>query len=163
MQKAILLTLLFLAGALPARSATPLPFVIHGLGRATEPLDGLWQFHAGDDPAWASPTFDDSGWQQIHTGASWEQQGHLDYTGFAWYRRRIVLAPGAPANWDLALLLPGVEDACEIYWNGAPVGSFGKVPPHPVWFGWLMTTVNQPAGSHGNASLGPIGASFSFR
>lgn len=109
------------------------PLVLDHLGRMAMPIDGAWQFHTGDNPAWASPSFDDSAWQPIAAGRSWEGQGHRGYTGFAWYRRHIVVPPGMPANLNLALWLPGVEDAAEIYWNGKLVGTFGRVPPHPVW------------------------------
>jgi hypothetical protein len=110
------------------------PLVLDGLGRMTLPVDGVWQFQTGDNLAWASPAFDDSAWQPIHVGRSWEGQGHRDYTGFAWYRRHIVLPSGTPANLNLALFLPGVQDAAEVYWNGKLVGSYGKVPPNPAWY-----------------------------
>jgi hypothetical protein len=109
--------------------------VLNGLGRATLPLDGDWQFHQGDDLAWASPGYDDSAWQPIQAGRSWEAQGHRNYTGFAWYRRRLVLAPGSVTGWTLALYLPDVDSACEVYWNGVKRGTYGELPPHPVWYG----------------------------
>ena len=102
------------------------------------PLDGSWQFHTGDDLAWASASFDDSQWEPIQVGRSWEGQGegqgHRDYTGFAWYRRHLVLPPGQPKDWNLALFIPIVESSCEVYWNGVLVGRLGRVPPHPVWY-----------------------------
>ena len=110
------------------------PLVLSNLGHMALPVDGPWQFHTGDNPAWALASFDDSGWQPIQAGRSWEGQGHRDYTGFAWYRRHIVVPAGTPAGLDLALYLPGVDDAAEIYWNGRLVGTYGKVPPHPVWY-----------------------------
>jgi Stage II sporulation protein E (SpoIIE) len=108
--------------------------VLGGIGRATLPLNSTWQFQTGDDPAWASPTFDDSGWQPIRVGRAWEGQGHPGYTGFGWYRLHLVLPDDARANWNLALLLPYVQDACEVYWNGVLVGSVGKLPPRPSWY-----------------------------
>jgi hypothetical protein len=102
--------------------------------RGAQPLDGTWQFHLGDDLAWSSPTLDDSRWETIQTGQPWEAQGNYGYTGFAWYRRHVVLAPGEPSDLQLSLLLTGVDNACEVYWNGVLVGSIGKVPPHPVWY-----------------------------
>jgi hypothetical protein len=117
-------------------------FVLHGLGRATLPLDGDWQFHEGDDLAWASPGYDDSAWHPIQVGRSWEGQGHRNYTGFAWYRRRLVLPPGSAAGWTLALYIPNVESACEVFWNGVKVGSYGKLPPNPVWYGFGGATGN---------------------
>jgi len=127
------LLLLLLAIPCAGRGQTA-PVALNGLGRATLPLDGAWQFQTGDNMAWASPAFDDSAWQPIQVGRSWESQGHRDYTGFAWYRRHIAIPPGTPAGMNLALFLPGVDDAAEVYWNGRLVGSYGKVPPHPVWY-----------------------------
>jgi Stage II sporulation protein E (SpoIIE) len=108
--------------------------VIEGLGRGEVKLNGFWQFHTGDDPRWASPSFDDSGWQSITASDSWGNQGHAGYTGFAWYRRHVEinLVPGADAAY--ALLIPPVDDAYEIYWNGKLIGSYGKLPPHSHWY-----------------------------
>jgi hypothetical protein len=117
-----------------AHAATPSPLVLDGLGRASLPVDGPWQFHEGDDLAWASPAYDDSAWQPIQAGRTWEEQGHRGLTGFAWYRKRLSIAPGETANWTLALYLPSVDSACEVYWNGVKVGSYGRVPPRPVWY-----------------------------
>jgi beta-galactosidase/beta-glucuronidase len=91
----------------PTEASVPSsPFVLRDLGRAAIPLDGLWQFKTGDDPAWASSNFDDSSWQQIQVGEPWEGQGHTGYTGFGWYRLHLILPNNAPASWNLALLLP---------------------------------------------------------
>jgi hypothetical protein len=106
---------------------------IEALGNGTVPLDGKWQFHLGDDMAWTRPEFDDSGWEQLTADRPWGTQCHPGYTGFAWYRLHIAVdpVPGAPP--DLALLMPTVDDAWELYWNGQLVGHSGKLPPHPVW------------------------------
>ena len=85
-----------------------------GYGAITEP----WAFHPGDNPAWGSPGFDDSGWSRIETGKTSEQQGFRDLTGFAWYRRRVELDGKAGGDWKLALYLPVVQNAAEVYWNG---------------------------------------------
>ena len=125
-----------------ARAAHPVEqaaLVLHGLGRTSQPVDGAWQFHQGDDLAWASPAFDDSAWQPIQAGHTWEEQGHRGYTGFAWYRKRLMLPPAENAGWTLALYLPNVDSACEVYWNGVKVGSYGKLPPRPVWHGFAGT------------------------
>ena len=57
-------------------------------------LDGPWQFHLGDDSAWAAAGFDDSGWEQLDAGKPWGAQGHESVDGYAWYRRHVNLAPG---------------------------------------------------------------------
>lgn len=110
------------------------PLVIEGLGKGTVKLSGPWQFHPGDDPAWASPAFDSSGWEQLGTDQPWGKQGHAHLTGFAWYRCSVALirAPGVPQQ--LSLLVPKIHDSYEIYWNGSLIGRNGKLPPRPVWY-----------------------------
>src|SRR5580700_5214997 len=88
-------------------------------------LDGPWQFHLGDDAAWAAAGFDDSGWEQLDPGKPWGAQGHESVDGYAWYRRRVTLAPGETEPEQLAILIPAVEDAYELYWNGQLVGANG--------------------------------------
>ena len=97
-------------------------------------LGGTWQFHLGDDPAWAAPGFDDSGWEKLTVEKPWGMQGHFAQDGFAWYRKHVSLKPGEQDPSELAILVPAVEDAYEIYWNGQLVGTYGALPPHPVWY-----------------------------
>lgn len=137
-ESSLLLGLLFTAAAVSASAATPsgapAPLVVQGLGEATVPLNGVWQFHTGDDLSWASPTLDDSKWEGIQADKPWGEQTHFGYTGYAWYRRHIDFVPVAGAAPDLAILLPPVDDAYELYWNGHQVGHFGKLPPDPIWY-----------------------------
>ena len=111
---------------------------LEGLGKGAAPLNGPWQFHLGDDAAWARPAIDDAaehnGWEQLSADKPWGAQGHASYTGFAWYRRHIQLelAPDTPS--DVALFLPPVDDAYEVYWNGSLVGRAGGFPPHLIWY-----------------------------
>ncbi len=108
--------------------------VADGLGKGTVALDGQWQFHLGDDQAWAAPGFDDSHWEQLTADKPWGLQGHHSYAGPAWYRRHIHLSAGPIEPSSLAILLPAVEDSYEVYWNGRLAGTYGRVPPHPVWY-----------------------------
>ncbi len=119
----------------PAASAHAVPtLVIDGLGKGTSALGGPWQFHLGDDPAWAAPGWDDSRWEQLSADKTWGLQGHANYNGFAWYRRHVSITPAPGADPSLALYLPPIPDAYEIYWNGALVAQRGKFPPQPVWY-----------------------------
>ena len=124
----------FAAPAQAPNAAGAHTLVIDGLGKGVAPLDGPWQFHLGDDPAWAAPGYDDSHWEQLTANKTWGAQSHPSYTGFAWYRRtiKITTAPGADPN--IALLIPVVDDAFELYWNGVKVGQLGTLPPHPVLY-----------------------------
>jgi Stage II sporulation protein E (SpoIIE) len=125
---------------------TPSVHVIEGLGKGTVDLDGAWQFHTGDDPAWASPSFDDGGWTKLRGDKTWGMQGFPSYAGYAWYRLHFSITPvaGAPKEW--ALLIPQIDDAYELYLNGTLIGKNGRLPPSPTWY------LSQPPQTYG---LGP--------
>jgi hypothetical protein len=126
---------LIFAHTLVAPAATPpAPLNVEGLGKGTVALDGDWQFHLGDDPAWASPTLDDSNWERIAVDKPWGEQAHFGYTGYAWYRRHVNFLPVPGIQPDLALLLPPVNDAYEVYWNGNLIGRQGKLPPRASYY-----------------------------
>lgn len=110
------------------------PLSIQGLGPSAVQLDGPWQFHLGDDPRWASSSFDDSRWETINVASSWGSQSHPGYTGYAWYRRHIKIDTLAGDKSTYALLMPQVDDAYEVYWNGKLIGRCGKLPPSPYWY-----------------------------
>lgn len=118
------------AAALPAAA----PQVIEGLGAGAVPVNGAWEFHTGDDPAWAEPGFDDSHWETLSVGRPWGVQGHPGYHGFAWYRKRLHLRAAPGERPDFRLLLPEVNQAYEVYWNGRLVGRCGALPPNPAWY-----------------------------
>ncbi len=134
--------LTFALGALALAPQPAATLSIDALGNGTAKLSGWWQFHLGDDLTYAQPTLDDSaghgGWEQISADTTWGRQSHPAYTGFAWYRRhlRVTIAPGVTAGGvtELALFLPPIEDAYEIYWNGTLIGSRGRFPPHPLFY-----------------------------
>jgi diguanylate cyclase (GGDEF)-like protein len=123
-----------LATQASAKAAATASLVIEGLGKGTFTLNGPWQFHPGDDPAWASPTLDSSDWEQISADRSWGRQGHARLTGVAWYRCSIRLSAAPGVAQEFSLSVPNVRDAYEIYWNGSLIGRNGKLPPHPVWY-----------------------------
>jgi phosphoserine phosphatase RsbU/P len=125
---------LSLAQQVTAAAAGPVPtLVLEDIGKGAAPLDGPWQFHLGDDTAWAAPDADDSHWERLTADKTWGAQGHYSYTGYAWYRRHISLTPAPGGTQDFALMLPAVDDAYELYWNGKLIGKNGKLPPQPVW------------------------------
>jgi Stage II sporulation protein E (SpoIIE) len=130
----------------PPKTAVPVN-VIEGLGKDAVPLDQGWKFQTGDNPAWASPDFDDSGWKQLRGDTTWGSQGYPGYIGSAWYRYHLSIKPVEEAPKDRALLIPQIDDAYELYWNGVLVGKNGKLPPRPTWF------TSQPPQTYG---LGPI-------
>ncbi len=136
-----LLLLLWIVGASVSFATAPSPppvLSITGLGKGLAPLDGPWQFHIGDDLAWAAPNIHDTagqaGWETIRPTDPWGAQGHPSYTGYAWYRRRLHIEQAPGASPDTSLLILRIDDAYELYWNGILVGRNGKLPPHPVFY-----------------------------
>jgi serine phosphatase RsbU (regulator of sigma subunit) len=110
---------------------------IEALGKGAAPLDGPWQFHLGDDPAWAVPQTADTtgtgGWEQIGADQSWGAQGHRSYTGYAWYRKHLSLSPAIGASPDFYLFIRRIDDVYAVYWNGQLVGHLGEFPSQPSY------------------------------
>lgn len=82
-----------------------------------------WLFAPGDDPAWASPAFDDSGWKTVSAEKPLTDYGYRDLH-FSWYRIHVHLRPGTRK------LMVGTEDIAgnyEVYANGVRIGGSGKM------------------------------------
>lgn len=118
-------------------SQSPPGMNIEGLGKGIAELNGPWQFHIGDNLQWAQPAIEDAagqgGWETIRPDEPWGAQGHYAYAGFGWYRLRLHVTAAPGINSSMQLLLPSVQDACEVYWNGKLAGRYGSLPPHPSW------------------------------
>ena len=116
------------------------------IGHSSHLLTGPWRFHVGDDMRWAAPGLDDARWETVDLtpapGAhdsdvgltdyvpGWRARGHGGYSGYAWYRLRIVV--DVPADTPVALLAPAyVEDAYQVFWNGTLVGGIGDFAGKP--------------------------------
>lgn len=93
-------------------------------------LAGLWSFHPGDNPAWASADFDDSSWTRLQVPLSWGVQGFQDVSGIAWYRIRVNRGAW-PSDRPLGVTIGKVDAAYELYADGEKVGGVGEMPPHP--------------------------------
>jgi hypothetical protein len=91
-------------------------------------LAGPWRFHAGDDPSWSSPAFDDSHWGLMRTDKGWAEQGYKGYSGVAWYRLEITVPAGSG---PLAIYVPNVDDSLQMYANGRLIAQHGGLPPSP--------------------------------
>jgi hypothetical protein len=103
------------------------------VGKGAIPIDGAWLFHTGDNSSWASTALDDRTWPTIRPSEPWGVQGYPAYSGFAWYRRhiRITAAPGETG--EFLLLMPAVDDAYQVFWNGVEIGHIGSLPPRASW------------------------------
>jgi hypothetical protein len=92
-------------------------------------LNGVWRFHPGDDGklGWAKPDFDDSSWPLLRSNTGWGEQGYKGYTGFAWYRFKVLL-PNEHRPW--AISLPRLLTSYQVFADSWLVGQFGGMPPH---------------------------------
>jgi len=87
------------------------------------------RYHYGDNPAWASPSFDDSAWPQAQNGGFSAPSSESD--GFFWVRARIAVPAGATG--PLAIEMRTIDpfpNVQELWMNGRLVSRFGDFPPH---------------------------------
>src|SRR5215472_8879215 len=89
-----------------------------------------WRFHPGDDPAWASPSFEDSSWPLLATDRYWGVQGYAGLKGYAWYRLRLKLPASAE---PLGINISHINSAAEVYVDGKLIGTNGIMRPKPDW------------------------------
>ena len=122
MKKTLLWLLLALVCACPRLSAQD--FNLQTDRETVASLDGLWHFHPGDNPAWASPSFDDSQWPLLQSGKPWNEQGYPGYGGFAWYRFTVQVPDGS-RSWSL--YLGPTLTAYQAFLDGHPLGSHGRM------------------------------------
>lgn len=87
-----------------------------------------WRVHAGDNPAWARPDFDDSQWAGISYG-QWDEFGPSS-AGTHWYRATFKV-PADFAGQELAVGLGPLQQVYDVYIDGALVGRFGNWNPGP--------------------------------
>lgn len=85
-------------------------------------LDAGWRWHAGDDPRYAEPDYDDSGWE---AATSWEPPRAESDATVGWLRLRFQVAE--PLQGRVLSLLVTQCGASEVYLNGKRVAAFGVV------------------------------------
>lgn len=91
-----------------------------------------WKFKTGDSLSWAALRYDDSGWDELKAGLWWAHAGY-DYSGFAWYRKKIFISSGLKSvvrnAGYLKLSLGQIQDADETFLNGKLIGRTGSFSP----------------------------------
>jgi hypothetical protein len=86
-----------------------------------------WRAHSGDDPAWASPEFDDSSWTTISLDrAAFPREFIAGHS--RWFRKRIHL-PAQPG--PMQLVVSALDGSYEVYVDGRRVS-----PPVQSSFRW---------------------------
>ncbi|RKU15590.1 hypothetical protein C6501_06760 [Candidatus Poribacteria bacterium] len=89
-----------------------------------------WKYHPGDNPEWASPTFDDTEWESGGTlDTLLLQNGRFesDWEGIGWFRLHVSVPDRQLWDTPLALLVIYHAGASEIYLDGELIYAFGKV------------------------------------
>ena len=115
-------------------------------------LTGPWRFHTGDDPSWANPAFNDSGWSLLTADKGWSRQGYAGYGGTAWYRLDVNL-PAQPG--PLSFYIQTGYVSCQVFANGRLIGQYGGLPPHPAWLtsGRLVYRIPEDVAASGHLQL----------
>ncbi|WP_375418319.1 ATP-binding protein [uncultured Hymenobacter sp.] len=127
--------LLLLLPAVRAQSGATGPAAPAALRVERLPARGLmleksWRYHAGDNPAWARPDFNDSDWQELDLGRPQrELPPHLQ-TGISWLRLRLRV--GDSLRRHTLLLQMGALGAWELYLNGRLLQHKGTLHPAPA-------------------------------
>jgi stage II sporulation SpoE-like protein len=105
--------LFFLAIFLPvaSRGATPPPMLEIGQWHSgLSEINEGWATHAGDDLAWAKPSFDDGNCPQVDI----EDIGAAT-SGWRWFRKHIKIGAEHP---EVSLLISGGDGTYELFVNG---------------------------------------------
>ncbi|WP_345265451.1 hybrid sensor histidine kinase/response regulator transcription factor [Nibrella viscosa] len=128
MNRHLLLYYLLLVGALVPAFAQTLPPT--GLALQRLPADGVllnqgWRFHAGDNPAWARPDYDDQRWQPVDPTRGITEMTQLQPAQIGWFRLHLHL-DSSILNVPLAVLITQ-SGASEIYVNGKLIHRLGRV------------------------------------
>jgi len=94
--------------------------------RTPRDLDVNWLIHAGDDPAYANPAFDDSKWTVFDPHNSLTSVYPQAKPAMVWYRLHVK---AGAAQSGLALREWNISRAFEIYVNGERLIVSGQVKP----------------------------------
>lgn len=106
-----------------------------------------WLLHSGDNPSFAQPDHDVSGWRPVTFGPE-----TMSPLGWSWYRLTLDLPASHP---PLALLLNVPKGTCEIYIDGE------RYPGMKIE-SWLAVTNSQPAVVPLPQTKGPITLALRF-
>ena len=100
-----------------SNAAAPAPLIPAG---QVYKVEAPWKAQIGDDPMWAAPAFDDSGWRS--------ENDIPRHDGYVWYRQTIALPPGTAS---LSLWIPTIFSSGVVYLNGQPALHYGV--PESWW------------------------------
>ena len=112
---------LFLVAPVPVAEGqvpSPAEITVGGVASAAFGIsfDRPWRFQHGDDPRWADPTLDDSGWELVVPQMPPGKLPQDGWAGVGWFRRHLLVQEGLWGRpLDMALVASGVA---EVYLDG---------------------------------------------
>ena len=86
-----------------------------------------WKYHLGDNPEWASPTFDDTAWESMSTLLPRKELSENRWEGIGWFRLHLSVPDEQLWHLPLALYVTYQAGASEIYLDGELIYKFGTV------------------------------------
>ena len=97
------------------------------------------RYHFGDNPAWSSPSFDDTSWSSAQQGR-WPEPAYRS-DGWVWVRLRVSVRRDTAPPLGIRVVNPSnTLVADEVFVNGTSVGTIGNLPPHE-WVNCLPQTM----------------------
>ncbi|WP_324674814.1 sensor histidine kinase [Hymenobacter sp. GOD-10R] len=105
--------------------------VINRLPAEGLPLTKGWRYHAGDDPTWARPDFNDHRWDTITVGRVGQPLPARFLAGPGWFRLRLRLGDSLRQQ-ALGLQTGPALAGFDVYSNGRRIGRYGTYSPDPV-------------------------------
>lgn len=122
------LTLLLLVLTVSAGQAQT-PFRIGSLPAEGVLLNQGWKWHAGDNPKWARPDFDDSAWEGIDPTKDINNLPQIRKAGKGWFRIHIM--PDSALATTILSMAINQGLASEFYQNGKLIGRLGTLNINP--------------------------------
>ena len=108
-------------------SSTPIRILTLDAVEAGTSLQGAWKYHSGDNPEWASPTFNDATWESADTLLLQDKLPESGWEGIGWFRLHLSVPDEHLQNLPLALQVTYQVGASEIYLDGDLIYKFGTV------------------------------------
>jgi len=114
------------------------------------------RYHYGDNPAWASPSFDDSSWRIADNGSWPVPTFHSD--GFIWIRARVPILSESSGRLAMRLVeQDSYPNAYRLFVNGRNLGGQGGFPPRGQPFYLRSSAVFRlPAGTAAPATAAVV-------
>ncbi|MDX2189243.1 MAG: hypothetical protein SFY32_05210 [Bacteroidota bacterium] len=95
-----------------------------------------WIFQFGDSIIWSKPEFVPNNWLKMNELGSVEDLGYPDFSGYAWFRKKVVIPSTFKSSANkfgyIKIVLGGIDDNDESYFNGKKIGASGVMPPNYV-------------------------------